>query len=1266
MKRRATWGILGFVAVAATLGISLQYGSGRVAPASANNQSTVKPGGTAKLAKKESEEQIACDSISKTLATFLEIKPKEVPKAGYCEPDSKVKPSTQADFKFVVATLPDPVHTHLSLLFDRMIEVVQQAAQDEHFFYQSSWLPWEDQEKSYELLADEDAASDRKNLREAQPGILIFRGDKAGSPSVGCSTQSSETEKNSNRQVLIVFVVGEDPTGGIHPDQFTNAVDWVEKWKVLDCKRSAPTAILGPTFSGSFDSLARLLSAGESKENHSQRRPNATDNWAIYSGTANGGSSIDEFVHAQDALHANFHNFLERDEVGLERFCQFLDHQGTKAASIAVLSEDETAYGERRSGMSGDAAASCLGGELDHSDGALRLYYPRDISALRAAYQTNSIFNATNPEQSSGSGRGRLPTDLADPEGKEHDTVRSYAGNQTPPSQEAFLLGLVDALRFYHSEYVIIRSTNSLDQIFLARYLRHAYPDARIVIDNMDRLFERERDSAGVAGSMSLTTYPLSELARNAVNGRNSGHREFSSDYSEGTYIAFRLLLHSDSLSINDGRADDCALQPQSPQVKWPSNSIKGSVPSLPMKCSLPLPLPDYGVPSWAMPEQCPKSDLDCVASRRPATWLSVLTHEGYWPIAALNEDTLSGENRAYSVGDDKADATAYPLAFKLLLLFLIGFSCFHCWCCTRASFTAKPAFLAHFAGPASIEHTCLVQLGSIFVAFLALIAGWGSGLFESTSAAPLSQWWYVCIGVFLVGMIALLANIQNISRVDLLDRIRQRHEKPDKLPTKRTNMAISILSSVACAIVFSALFVQPISQGLLPANRFLTYYRSMYLFSGASPLVPLAALFFGLYGWFWQSLHGHAVFGEDRCVLPKASDLRVEISPDGPKLDLLPMFSAENCKRIENCAKPLNKEVVSAFAISFAVLLSVIQLLSHEIHLRSLGSQYYADLFLYLLLLCVSWMLAEAWQLLRTWMELRKLLRFLDRLPLRRTLAALRGFSWGSVWKMSGNVLDVRYKLLSRQLECLGHTRAALAEPLAGSARSDVTRGCLDALDATRAQGTEFAKWYARNYSRVDARDFRRLENFQESTAQTAAKLLVRVLIPEWHEEKISLILDDASKPGESDDDRHKAPPLSDKKHIRDAEEFVCLPYLGFIQNILGRMRTIAVSIISLFVATTVAISGYPFDPRQAIGGAMFALFALLGIIILYVYAQMHRDTTISHITNTSPGELGSEFWMKVFGYGVAPLLGLLTTIFPSIADFVYSWLQPGIQAIK
>jgi hypothetical protein len=61
-----------------------------------------------------------------------------------------------------------------------------------------------------------------------------------------------------------------------------------------------------------------------------------------------------------------------------------------------------------------------------------------------------------------------------------------------------------------------------------------------------------------------------------------------------------------------------------------------------------------------------------------------------------------------------------------------------------------------------------------------------------------------------------------------------------------------------------------------------------------------------------------------------------------------------------------------------------------------------------------------------------------------------------------------------------------------------------------------------------------------------------------------------------------------------------------------------------------------------------------------------MHRDATLSHITSTRPGELGSQFWVHMITFGIAPLMGLLTTLFPSVTNFVSSWLMPGVEALK
>lgn len=201
------------------------------------------------------------------------------------------------------------------------------------------------------------------------------------------------------------------------------------------------------------------------------------------------------------------------------------------------------------------------------------------------------------------------------------------------------------------------------------------------------------------------------------------------------------------------------------------------------------------------------------------------------------------------------------------------------------------------------------------------------------------------------------------------------------------------------------------------------------------------------------------------------------------------------------------------------------------------------------------------------------------------------------------------------------------------------------------------------RNHTLENLTSFRK---FQKIVAAASGTLLTKLLMPAWRKEKESLVV----APTRAIEDKEEAtlnkPPQARDAHIRNAEEFVWLNYLGFIQNILGRLRTMAMTSVVLFLASTVAVSTYPFDPRQALSAVLIVLFVISGAAIVKVYADMHRDATLSHVTNTKPGELGSEFWFKIAGFGFAPLIGLLSRIFPSITDFVFSWLQPSISSLK
>ena len=1316
MKRDLGWGLPTAVALAAVIGISTQHGGrpeteGSARPSVARSE-PAKAGVT-----NDKFEHGPCVEIEKRLQDFLlggDRTALAAPRS--CYDDQTLPPDTVAHpevlqhaakgLQFVIATLPDPLYTHFSLSFDRMTEAIQEGSSDSGYVYDSSWLPWDTEEAPFALMSDQEKAEDKRSNQEEQPGVLLFRQKMRERP--GGEFRDSQTLFDGG---LVIFVVGEDPTQGIHRAQFKNATQWIA---ALQSDKDADASevqlpnggILGPSFSGSLPSLATLLGDSSLKK---QWQKTGHAPLLIYSGTISAKTGMNWFEkkvveHTEGTTVQQYPvriaSFQQNDEDLLDAYCTYLTGEGFHLQNLAILSEDETAYGtiftrqDSPHPQPSQDNSSCQvnqekGAHHGEPTGLVRLYYPRGIAALRTAYQKQSIFSTEAPS-SSGMERRTLFSNIADPEGQQHDTIRQYNQDQLPQSQEGVLQQIVSQLRAHHSEYVVLRSSNPLDQLFLAHYLRMAYPHGRIVTLGADVLLRRESGAARLSGIMTLTTYPLlpwephwTWYPKDSSEATDHSHRVYPQDRVEGLYVATRFLLRArtetdqQKLSVSDFAPID------------PTNTLE---------------IPDYGPPRWLKLPQTNTGVAPANAQKRPTGWLSVLGRDDFWPVASLQvrdpsvatkEDGCNGDcwrtygwlsgagysliknvplfwtiraNGAEKDGKNLSQAPM-PLGTRAALFLLLFWACFHLACCYWYSITAKPNHRSYFVcfKENYRPHRGLLVLGSLALSAAATTLAWGSGVM-ATQEEVLPEHRSACaLAVLMIWVLAGAALAVNLWKQSecLEDRKMWR------------SMLAYVLGTVAYYFALYWATERMMSSG----NRVPAYWRSMNLTNGVSPIVPFLVLSAGVYLWTWRALQGLAFFGPDQPLLPKAESLEIT-DKKGEKFDWLNMFSRENAAGpVLKFCKTVSRRPVYVFLIAFAGQWAMIWQLSIDSAepIRTLGARSYAQFICVVITVIISVMIANAFQLMWIWIELRRLLVHLDRLPLRRTMTAISGFSWNSVWKISGNVLEMRYKLLSTFLECGRHfensvERNDATPPADGQCESkdskpkvsDEVAKSLDAFDTAR---NNFAGWYAKGWKDERLHDQTELQELQEKIAALAGRLLSQMLVPEWRSEEAQLLPCDATEENKEHDgkspDKNKAK-ISLAPPIRYAEELVCYVYLGFIQNVLGRMRTLVMGIVGLFIAVSISLASYPFDPRTVVNAVMILLFLALGAMIVTVYAQMHRDPLLSALTNTTPGELDADFWFKLISFGTGPVLGLLATIFPEMTDFLFSWVAPGVSSIK
>ena len=1207
---------------------------------------------------------------------------------------------TKPDVRFAIALSPDPRHTNLGLMFDREMVGIQQAAQDEGYNFSSSWLPWSSGPSGHPA-AESPQGAEKASHRESCPGVLLFRRSVRD---LGPDTDAAHLH-DPYGEALVVLVVGEQPTAGLNAVQWENAISWLNRNAFVPQPGSRSLRILGPTFSGSLVSLQRELanlkvSPGVLEDGKAVEAffPSASTGVRILSGSVSRCATTQWFRRTTQLTRpggtTTFGSFQESDELEIFRFLNYEEEQGTRAKDVAIVSEDETAYANSSTPANGDKSATTAPCEFSYAraNAPLRLSYPRDISALRSAYEKEELF-------SSGGGRGshavlQENAELQGEAANVTDTIRSYGGSFTPVAEEAVLYGLVSNLRAHHSRYIMLRCTNPLDFLFLTRFFHRAYPEGRIVTVGSDLLFRREIDTTEFRGVLALSNYPLlpreqhwAHLSARANDAPPLAHTHRIPDsHMEGTYLAARYLFDNDA----------------------PEGAVKGGqgLLLLPFKENLP----DFADPFWMH-----KSD-EAFENTQAPVWLTVVGRDGYWPVAVLNAISTpnncldrtaknivkgveqrcpprvdareappsamvkiagaAGGRSAHYDQDPENSARfdpslrfTYPLSWEvcaIIATFILMYQTFGVWLGYR--FTSSGLF-ALFRRVATPSQAVLVGINSAFALSLLLqllMTGMMLPNLTNVFREP--------------GEFTLFATVWLVLFCAVLYRFLREGKRTDRIAL--SSMAAALFFLVACAI-----WVWFSDRPIWKANNLPLFMRMTHLAQGISPLVPLLFLLLGFYLWTWQAMAGNSLLCCGVPILPELEDASFPSTsnpwwrywtsigyfkllglPTAPRVTSGAVYlgksfhrvSHEIGKRIIKIASPvcLDPEVVllpvALFVAAFAYLLNV------GTPLLGMEGRAYAWIINIALLFAFLLTIAEAGRLFFTWKELQRLLTALSRLRLRRTFAKLRAIDGNSLWSVSGNVQRVQYHFFAQQLDAANRL-CRLNESGFLSVMTAVEFGKL--FSANSADKIDAGPLWEKPIVSNTGRQIYIREIFNDAVTE-----VLNQLISQWATETDSLSLETAPA-GKSDDERERNVfdmELCKDETVRAAEEFVCFHYIAFIQNILARMRTMTLSMIYLFVAICLAISFYPFVPRNSIGIWMMINLLFIGATVAYVYAGMERDETLSYITNTKAGRLSAAFYLKTASFLAGPVIGLLTTQFPAISESVLGWLQPGLDALK
>lgn len=1154
---------------------------------------------------------------------------------------------------FMIVTVPDPIDSRLPYLFDRFLGSIQRAVEADHYVLDRFDLPWLE-----EIRKKESAKESVQELVERpvhhpfrkEPGFILFRNPQF------------ESKDTPQPRLLLVFLVGETPTTGIHKLALREALNqigwfcgigpapgWGEAagpWanprpryfpKPFPGNECGPIKILGPSFSGSAESLDFGIQAWlESREKREKIR------FKIISGSATAipvapdpsPDSRHYFVIHRDDTRPTFGATVVRDEVLLDKLLEYLQSLQARKTPlrIALLSEGNTAYGA--------SVRKEVPGRKDKADKPVsspeitNLPFPPHISRLRSESEKarRTQDQTAQPVASAPSRYLALPVE--DETGEATDAIPPFSQLDVS-SSELVLANLLSTVSREQFPYVGIAATDVRDTIFLAREIREHSPSTVIFSLNADLLYAHPEANPNTRGMLVVTPYPLFALNQlwTYPYGKGVSRLQFPDQSSEGVYNAMLALLGHEKEMLD---------------YDWPLRDA-------------------------------PNAEK----TRMPPVWIATVGRGGLWPVAVRPWTLKYTYTLPASSGPDDTDRRQNT--FPRATIVLMGF--WSALCLVPAFF-----FLIRHMLPRRIRSKGTGYGRVVRRAWLLwepvfkqnrlgcrayFLAGGIAGLtpylvassafyVASVESWKRSPWRFFLSCVILVLIITLaacfalaLAIIGRLTR-EALEKRAKRQFKSFVLDKTVWLAALILIGGVVIpGLAFCSAWRWVSLRHQDFANGVLVGMRAINLSSGVSPLLPLFFIAFAATLWAQCSVQ--------RLRLSEAlvgNRLPPSACPDSSsKRDSTAYFFNEGSMSFgglhyleEKIQEQLERPAFGLpgffSVIAFAVAIIALLWCAYLSFFRAIYSLEVHSLYW---LLGASFLFVDAaivldiLRLVFLWSALRNVLRRLDRHPMR---GAFERFHQSHPSMPPINLTAAPNPLTALRFS-IDEARRFLgsSKNLAADANSH------KALGTQMSQVEEWVRKAEHHYSaalEAEAHGRGIGSLVRQIKAQRAmarvSRIVEKLLEPDWQ-------LSASDRPTAGGWPRTLQP------IVADGEEFLVSRTVHFLSHVFPQLTNLAYYSLASLLLMLTAVSSYPLQPRIPL--TVFNWVVILSFVAAAVvmFVQMNRDAILSNLKGTKPGELNwdREFIFRMAFYGLIPILALLGVQFPEAVGQILSWLTPA-----
>lgn len=1164
-----------------------------------------------------------------------------------------VRNESKARFRCLIATVPDPIDSHFQHMFDEVLQSISMGLGLHSYSLDSYRFPWSNELALARQNRTGAGAGAEFSRRQKHPGALLFRRDP----------DARSTNKDPS-ELLLLLLVGETPTGGVHRAALTDALDLaMECYRFSVGTRSAAGetpkfCILGPTFSGSANSLRATCAKWWDGCQTSGVACEGGPIIQIRSGSATSDSNKDLLnVTFCTGLTLKFDATVHPDQAGLALAA--VDHlhnvRRIPLDKIAILCESATGYG--------------IGSWNYESLKRLREFsFPFSLSDLRSELAKQQP-NDPHTEEVRNLGLRRNLNVSFEQSIFARDMLPSYS-SMTPAMMDAALDVMLSTLRRDGIQAVGLQGTDIRDKLFLARQIHDSCPDVQLFTTESDILFTHADQAPYLRGMLVASTYPLFLRCRDWIgtHTKDSNRRiTFTSDAAEGTFNATVSLANE---FIGSNKKDEV------------------------------FPLADYGWPGLVTTNEEPNRH------NRPPIWLTMVGESAMWPVATVTrptafEDCLPKGEEDPNPADVTAEYVYEPVstvgvlvhrqfrfpsiavlfAFSLAALLMSGtFLCpegSNVWTLplarTRSMLGWSNTETSKLGAAVLLLSLCVIQW-SLATPHLLALRLWCCHGFAVEPHLLEWRWinWSVPVVTSLIAFAAIV--LTTVAFVALL------------WPRTRSHLGVMALSMAG---LNAAIAVAWAGRGDDPSELLIYVERAGSLTSGVSPIVPwiLAWSVIGLWG--WSHLLRSRLVNEQ----PLARDLARLLSPvDSSTTSLTRSAQRENpLLAVDNtmtCPVATPRSFTDLLLVVVAVNLFVLAACDRWI---GTAEGWGFDLaFRVVLALAVLACLESLWRVKQSCRAFQRLLGSLDRHPMRSAFLRVPERLASTVTaQLTASIPDIReLKLVPAELTELMEKSSSLTSGANGESTSNNTDDVKQELhtltkllweledsvvtERTLDETIRVVFETLPNHKRqahvivddfVEERILSKAEiakRFNELVvAQSLVRRLSERLWAHWNEHPLVPLYQDT---GSSRVD--SLPP--NVLLLERIETVVAMVWVYAFRHFFYQIRWHMIFSVATILLLLMSVDSYPFQPHSMLLLLGIALLSTTALVVMHAIWKFNCSAVLSELEGSTPHRFNFSRSAAIpfLTLVATPIISVVAILVPSVGRLLFGWMS-GVSAV-